>query len=232
MSGLAVFFIPEAGNNIIIKFISPDSGGKPYFGCLIVKEKLTGHLNGEKMMDETKQPGDPADFDKIYLLHYPALSRYANTIVKDDVIAEDMVHNVFLKLMENEESLIRSANLKAYLYRSIYNECMNHIKHQQVETMYQKEKVNHSDDHLEGPAGNLGHKELKQAIAAALMLLPEQCRTVFQLSRYEELKYKEIAVTLNISVNTVEKHMVKALKRLRIQLEDYLPLLFLLFLTK
>ena len=184
------------------------------------------------MMDETKRPGDPADFDEIYLLHYPALSRYANTIVKDDVIAEDMVHNVFLKLLENVDSLIRSTNLKAYLYRSIYNECMNYLKHQQVETMYQKEKVIHSDEQLEGPAFNLVHKELQQAISEALKLLPEQCRTVFQLSRYEELKYKEIAITLNISVNTVEKHMVKALKRLRIQLEDYLPLLFLLFLTK
>ena len=181
------------------------------------------------MMDETKRPGDPADFDELYLQHYPALSRYAHTIVKDNVIAEDMVDNVFLKLMENADNLIRSTNLKAYLYRSIYNECMNYIKHQHIETSFQKETIG---EQLEEPAGNLRHQELKHAVAEALKLLPEQCRTVFQLSRYDELKYKEIALTLNISVNTVEKHMVKALKKLRIQLEDYLPLLFFWFLNK
>lgn len=71
------------------------------------------------------------------------------------------------------------------------------------------------------------NKELEQQFREALNELPEQCRTVFQLSRFEELKYREIADKLNISVKTVENHMGKALKLLRLKLVDFLPFLFI-----
>ncbi len=177
------------------------------------------------MTGEADQPDDQAVFNEIYLEHYPALNRYAYTLVKDGDIAEDMVHNVFLKFLENHTDLAALAQLKAYLYRSIYNECMNYLKHQNVKLSYVQEARPVDETHMETGGNSVQHKELKQAITNALNDLPEQCRTVFQLSRFEELRYKEIALQLGISVNTVEKHMVKALKRLRIQLEDYLPLL-------
>src|SRR5690606_1167579 len=75
-------------------------------------------------------------------------------------------------------------------------------------------------------------KELERQIEKALNRLPEGCRTVFQLSRFEELKYREIADRLNISIKTVENQMGKALKRLRVELIDFLPLLFLLLNLK
>ncbi|WP_442589272.1 RNA polymerase sigma-70 factor [Pedobacter sp. AW31-3R] len=177
------------------------------------------------MIAETKQQDLPADFDEIYLMYYPALNRYASSMVRDDAIAEDMVHNVFLKLVENGEALNNSTYQKAYLYRAVYNECMNHLKHQQIESTYQKHSQPRTEENQEKAEKSVQYKELQQAINNALNHLPEQCRMVFQLSRYEQLKYREIAGMLEISVNTVEKHMVKALKRLRIQLEDYLPLL-------
>jgi RNA polymerase sigma-70 factor (ECF subfamily) len=179
----------------------------------------------------TKQPDEPADFDEVYMRYYPALNRYAYLMVKDGDVAEDMVHNVFLKLVESEVALNNPAYQKAYLYRSVYNECLNHIKHQQIRKGYQNEKNSYPEEIADTDEASIQHKELKQTIAKALDLLPEQCRRVFQLSRYEELKYKEIADLLGISVNTVEKHMVKALKRLRVQLEDYLPLFVFLFLN-
>ena len=186
---------------------------------------LIGQLNEEEMMRAAKQPDNPADFDEVYMMYYPALNRYACTMVKDDAVAEDMVHNVFLKLVENGDALSYSIHLKAYLYRAVYNECMNHIKHEHIVTGYQNQKIAANDQSQQADRTSIQHKELKQAVTTALNLLPEQCRKVFQLSRYEELTYKEIAAVMNISVNTVEKHMVKALKRLRIQLEEYLPLL-------
>ena len=66
------------------------------------------------------------------------------------------------------------------------------------------------------------YKNLEEAIRQAMNALPEQCRTVFQLSRYEELKYREIATRLSISEKTVENHMGKALKLLRLKLADYI----------
>jgi RNA polymerase sigma-70 factor (ECF subfamily) len=71
-------------------------------------------------------------------------------------------------------------------------------------------------------------KELENKFREALNELPEQCRTVFQLSRFEDMKYKEIADKLDISVKTVENHMGKALKLLRTKLVDFLPLLLIL----
>ena len=177
------------------------------------------------MTGAPKQPGYPADFDEVYMAYYPALNRYACTMVRDDAVAEDMVHNVFLKLVENGAGLSHSTYQKAYLYRAVYNECMNYIRHEHIITGYKNQQIPATEQSAQADTTSLQHKELKQAINTALSLLPEQCRKVFQLSRHEELTYKEIAAVLNISVNTVEKHMVKALKKLRIQLEEYLPLL-------
>jgi len=170
-------------------------------------------------------------FDVMYLEYHAVLNRYAYALVKDADVAEDTVHNVFLKLLENHVDIATIENAKAYLYRAIYNEAMNYIKHRQVKLTYENKLLPKTEEQMEDSSNSVQFKELKAAVSAALNQLPEQCRTVFQLSRHENLKYKEIALELDISVNTVEKHMVKALSRLRTTLAEYLPLLtFWLFL--
>lgn len=166
--------------------------------------------------------------DQIYLDNFYGLQAYAFSFVKEDVLAEDMVHNVFLKLMEKPFKLQQTSSLKSYLYRAVHNECINHLNRQKVRIVHQQQ-TDMGEEAEEG-AETLQQKELKGLIFKAINSLPEQCRTVFQLSRFEELKYVEIAAELGISVKTVEKHMIKALKRLKIQLADYLPLLLWFFL--
>ena len=80
------------------------------------------------------------------------------------------------------------------------------------------------NEHIEQPLSHSNLKELERNIEKALMNLPEQCRLIFKMSRFEDLKYREIATVLNISPKTVENQMGKALKILRVQLADYLPL--------
>ncbi|MCD0489212.1 RNA polymerase sigma-70 factor [Pedobacter sp. MC2016-14] len=183
-------------------------------------------------MKIASSPSDrQAVFDAMYLAYHPLLNKYAYALLKDGDMAEDTVHNVFLKLLESQMDLAELQQPKAYLYRSVYNEAMNCLKHRQIEQVYEDVASPKQDEEMKDSSSSVQYKELKVAVAAALNQLPEQCRTVFQLSRYEELKYKEIALELDISVNTVEKHMVKALNRLRTILSDYLPLLtFWLFL--
>lgn len=174
------------------------------------------------------------DFDSIYTEHYAALHQYAYTILSDRELAEEMVHQVFLKILEKGGQVNVHTSLKAYLYRAVHNECLNYYKHQKVKQAHIEYAAQDVKGAVESPSGAIQYKELEKQLHAAINELPEQCRTVFQMSRFEELKYAEIALQLGISIKTVENQISKALKRLRIQLVDYLPLLcwFLLNILK
>lgn len=164
-------------------------------------------------------------FDQIYLDHYAALHHYAFTMVNNSALADEIVQDVFLKILEKREKVTIHTSLKAYLYRSVYNECMNYFKHHKVKQKYQTHTIHEMDKHTEHPFDKLQYREFEQRLQKSINDLPEQCRTVFQLSRFEELKYAEIATQLGISIKTVDNQMGKALKRLRLQLADYLPLM-------
>lgn len=175
--------------------------------------------------NSTLQPdSDQKDFDTIYIDNFNALHRYAFTLLNDQELAEEMVHLVFLKILERKEPINIHTSFKAYLYRAVNNECLNYIKHQKVEQNYYNKQQHMTSQQTETSSSNMELKQLEQLLCKAINELPEQCRTIFQLSRFEELKYAEIAAHLNLSVKTVEHQMSKALKRLRVQLADYLPL--------
>jgi RNA polymerase sigma-70 factor (ECF subfamily) len=142
-----------------------------------------------------------------------------------------MVQQVFYKLWERKEQVTVHTSLKAYLYRAVHNESMNHLKHRKVKSTHQT-YVMHEQQHRheKNATERLAGKELETKIREALNELPEQCRTIFQLSRFEELKYREIADQMGLSVKTVENQMGKALKLMRLKLADFLIVLITLFL--
>src|SRR4028118_1080130 len=158
---------------------------------------------------------DEKVFEQVFKTHFKALHSYAYTILKDDAIAEEMVQNVFFKLWEKKEQLDIQTSLKAYLYKAVYHESLNYLKHQKVKSVHQAYAM-HSTDYTSNLADKkLLQGELENKLQMAMNDLPEQCRTIFQLSRFEELKYREIADTLGLSIKTVENQMGKALKILR-----------------
>jgi RNA polymerase sigma-70 factor (ECF subfamily) len=167
---------------------------------------------------------DDQNFDRIYTDHYAALHQYAYTMVNDRVLAEEMVHQVFLKILEKGGQVNVHTSFKAYLYRAVHNECLNYFKHLKVKQAHHDHTTIEYGGTSESPSGSMQYRELEKQLHAAINEFPEQCRTVFQLSRFEELKYAEIALQLGISIKTVENQMSKALKRLRVQLAEYLPL--------
>ena len=171
---------------------------------------------------------DEAAFEQVFKTHYKNLYAYAFTIVKNEDEAEETVQQVFFKLWDRSDQLSISGPIAAYLYRAVHNESLNFLKHQKVKEGHRLHVAYTMKNNSEQPQGRMISKELESKFRDALNELPEQCRTVFQLSRFEDMKYKEIADKLDISVKTVENHMGKALKLLRIKLVDYLPFLFIL----
>ena len=169
-------------------------------------------------------------FEDAFKTHFKGLHAYAYTIVKDDIMAEEMVQNVFYKLWKNKETIAIDQSVAAYLYRSVYNESLNYLKHLKVRSAY-RSFATRTMENINNAAERLKLKELEEKLDQALKELPEQCRTIFQMSRFEELKYMEIAGKLGISVKTVENQMGKALRLLRASLADFLPVLLLLLLN-
>lgn len=166
-------------------------------------------------------------FEQLFRAHYKALHAYATTILKDIDIAEEVVQNLFLKFWEKRELLSIATSIKAYLYKCVYNDSLNYLKHENVKLKHQNFTVYTMDTSSEPASAKAELTELETKLRAALNELPEQCRTIFQLSRFEELKYKEIAEQLGLSIKTVENQMGKALKILRIKLVDFLILVLL-----
>jgi RNA polymerase sigma-19 factor, ECF subfamily len=171
---------------------------------------------------------DEAAFEQVFKTHYKNLHAYAFTILKDEEEAQEVVQQVFFKLWERSEHLSFSGPVAAYLYRAVHNESLNFLKHQKVKADHQLHVAYSMKSKSEHVHGKMATKDLQKRFTEALNELPEQCRTVFQLSRFEDMKYREIADKLDISVKTVENHMGKALKLLRTKLVDFLSLVLIL----
>ncbi len=173
--------------------------------------------------------GKETAFEMIFKTYYQPLCNYAYSFLTDKDEAEEVVQASFISVWEKRSEISIQTSFKSYLYRMVRNACLNVIKHEKVKQQHATYEMAGGEPMHESVAQNVVATELEQKIYTAMQALPEQCRLVFQLSRFEELKYQEIADQLSISVKTVENQMGKALKMMRVQLKDYLPL-FLIFM--
>jgi RNA polymerase sigma-70 factor (ECF subfamily) len=187
--------------------------------------------NGEALVQEFKK-GSQEEFAFYFRYYYRPLCYFAAQLVEGSSEAEDIVKDSFIKLWNNRDNFNDPNYIKAFLYTTTRNACLNHLRHRQVKNTYRKEMT-----YREGA----GEKEqvLQQMIRAELMeeiyheieKLPEKQRQVFKLAYFEELKNNEIAQQMNISIFTVKQHKAKALTTLRMRFTDKQLALFLLFVT-
>jgi RNA polymerase sigma-70 factor (ECF subfamily) len=170
-------------------------------------------------------------FEGIYKTYYTVLRNYADFIVKDREEAQDIVHDIFLKLWEEWENIDSETTLKAWLFKSTYNKCMDILKHTEVQSKY-ADYVMHLDylvqDDNDYPLSALIEVEITKMLERAIAKLPPQCRNIFIMSREKEMTHEEIAHELNISINTVHTQIKRALDKIRVEMKDYLPLLILM----
>ncbi len=182
----------------------------------------------EQQQIEALLAGDLTAFEMIFRTYYQPLCSYAYTFLQDKEEAEEIVQSTFLSVWEKRQTLSIHTGVKPYLYAMVRNACLNVIKHEKIKQKHAVEEIALAPQSYDSVTQAVATSELEVRIKEAMEKLPEQCRLVFKLSRFEELKYGEIATHLNISVKTVENHMGKALKIMRDELKDYLPLLIVL----
>jgi len=172
--------------------------------------------------------GDLTVYEMYFRTYYQPLCQYAYTFVNDKDEAEEIVQNTFLSLWEKKQAIEIRTSLKSYLYSMVRNACLNVIKHEKIKLRHAQEQLATGELATDSVADNMLGNELEVRIQAAVQKLPEQCRLIFKLSRFEELKYAEIATQLNLSIKTVENQMGKALRMMREELKDYMPLILLI----
>jgi RNA polymerase sigma-70 factor, ECF subfamily len=173
--------------------------------------------------------GRESAFEMLFKTYYQPLCNYAYSFLNDKDEAEEVVQTAFITVWDKRQTIEIQTSIKSYLYRMVRNACLNVIKHEKIKQQHVAYEMAGGEPSHEGVSQSVISSELEQKIYEAMKALPEQCRLVFQLSRFEELRYAEIATQLNISVKTVENQMGKALKIMREQLKEFLPL-FLIFM--
>jgi RNA polymerase sigma-70 factor (family 1) len=174
--------------------------------------------------------GNERVFETVFKKHYQTLCNYACGILKDMDDAEEVVQSIFLKFWEQRQEIEINVSLKSYLYRAVHNTCLNRLKHLKIQETYRQYVGDYLENTHDSATDILDKVELESRIANALEKLPEQCRLIFKMSRFEELKYQEIADRLGLSIKTVENQIGKALKIMRTELADYLPIILLMML--
>jgi RNA polymerase sigma-70 factor, ECF subfamily len=174
------------------------------------------------------QKGDYQAFKMLFDSYYAGLCRFARGYVRSGETAEDLVSDLFVKIWDQPQVMAATVSLKGYLYRSIYNSCINYLTRTRMrfgnldpETINDlNELMPPSFDDL--PSTDLLLAELVDKIEKAVGQLPVECGKIFIMSRKEELSHREIAQKLNISENTVKVQVYRALAKLREALKEYL----------
>lgn len=168
---------------------------------------------------------DEAAFNELYRLFYAPLCVFAMRYFSHIDEAKDCVHDVFAKIWSDRDILNIETSVKSYLLTSTRNACLNIVKRKKLKQSYEQYILDTYDEYSEKDLYSI--VELEQLIEEAVGKLPEKLQTVFRMSRFEHLTYKEIAERQNISIKTVEAYMHKSLQFLSKELKDYLPLIIL-----
>ncbi|MHA7111846.1 RNA polymerase sigma-70 factor [Sunxiuqinia elliptica] len=174
-----------------------------------------------------------SSFREVYDKYYQPLCHLSKYYLGDTAEAKGVVQEAFVKLWEVRSEIDQDSNLKNFLFTLVKNNSLNILKRRQILLKHHEQikwmEIHYQYESLMKVSGSyLEFEELKENIDRAIENLPEHCRAVFKMSRFEDLKNKEIAAKLGVTLKTVEAHLTKALKILRKELKDYLPLIMIL----
>ncbi|TRX62012.1 RNA polymerase sigma-70 factor [Carboxylicivirga sp. M1479] len=176
--------------------------------------------NEQKLFNDLKS-SDKRAFDSLFKLYYTPLCRFALTIIRSESMAEEAVQDTFVHLWEKRTKITQATNVKSYLFKSVYNQCLWLIKKNKTQRFYENKYA------LEAPT-ELSDEEqqnweaFKTYIQSAVSNLPDKCRQIFLLRRYEGLTNTEIAEYLNLSIKTVDNQLSIAIHKLKKELHPHI----------
>ena len=176
--------------------------------------------------------GEKKAFEAVYNEFFGVLYHLCLNYLHDEKVSEELVQDTFMKLWEIRETLNDQINIRNFLYTITKNNCLNQLRNQKISLKHQENmkylEMQFNYEALEKLGNYLQFEELRSKIDDAISKLPAELIETFQLSRFEELSYREIAEQQGISIKTVEARISKALRILRVELKDYLPVVYLL----
>lgn len=159
--------------------------------------------------------GSNAALSYFFDLHHKALYYFAFNLVQDILQAEDIVSESYLKIWERRESFETEQNIKAFLYITCRNACLNHIKARKRENTSQENYLHQKEFQEEAIVNKIIKSEVLDSLHREIEQLPEKCKEIFKLIYFEDMKTDEIAKLLNLSVQTVRNQKVRARELLR-----------------
>lgn len=169
--------------------------------------------------------GDEATFDIVFKQHYAALYAFASNFIPINE-CEDVIQETMMWLWENRYSLDSDKSLKSLLFTIVKNKCLNRISHLQIKQQVHSDLYSKFIEQFEDP-DFYTHTDLLRTLDQTIKNLPKDYREAFEMNRYHDLTYKEIAEKMGVSTKTVAYRIGQALKILRVELKDYLPIMFL-----
>lgn len=191
----------------------------------------------EQQLFERLKNSDEAAFRVIYNNYSSKLYYFVLEFIPLKDVAENIIQDTFVTLWNRRKELKDNTNLASYLFTGAKNNALYRLRDKKYRQKLFSDTTDVSELNLNvdvlatADTSAFAFQEIEQIIQKTLSSLPPQCRKVFELSRFREMKNKEIAEELNISVRTVEGHISKGIKAFRIALKDYLPLVAYLFVV-
>jgi len=175
---------------------------------------------------ERIRAGDPDAFEQAFRRLYPGLLRFARVQLAGGPDAEDVVHEVFLRVWRDRARLEPDRSLRNYLLTAVRNRALDVARHRAVAR--RTATLEREDAQTAWPADPAEVSELETAIRACVAALPERCRTAFLLCRQQELTYAEAAAVMGVRTATVKTQVARALAALRAAIEPFLGILLAL----
>lgn len=189
-----------------------------------MEKKSSETVDVDLLLWQISANDDEKSFRQLFEYYYPALCLYARRFIEEKEIREDIVQDIFFSIWGNRKQMNVQLSARSYLTACVRNHCLNYVRHRNIEacdTLVQEKIPLYAEDNDEAYTLT----ELQDLLTNTLRKLPPEYRQVFELNRFEDKSYGEIAAEMNISIRTVERYKNKAIEILRKELKDFLPLL-------